>query len=132
MGMLAYFKYTNFFYDIYCQLQHQQFTAFDIFLPVGFSFFTFQSLSNTIDIYRGNLKPVKNILDYAFFVTFFPQLVAGPIVRAVDFIPQIFKPIKVRTNPYYKRSVSAYCWVFKDSLSGCYIRQSKGFLNFLM
>ena len=95
IGMLAYFKYTNFFYSIICDLTAQSFSPLSIFLPIGISFFTFQSLSYTIDIYRGTLKPVKNFLDYAFFVTFFPQLVAGPIVRAADFIPQIFKPLKV-------------------------------------
>ena len=95
LGMLAYFKYTNFFYSIICDLTAQSFSPLSIFLPVGISFFTFQSLSYTIDIYRGTLKPVKSFLDYAFFVTFFPQLVAGPIVRAADFIPQIFKPLKV-------------------------------------
>ena len=95
LGMLAYFKYTNFFYSIICDISAQSFSPLSIFLPVGVSFFTFQSLSYTIDIYRGTLKPVKSFLDYAFFVTFFPQLVAGPIVRAADFIPQIFKPIMV-------------------------------------
>ena len=95
LGLLAYFKYTNFFYSMICDFTGQGFSPLKIFLPVGVSFFTFQSLSYTIDIYRGTLKPVKSILDYAFFVTFFPQLVAGPIVRAVDFIPQIFKPLKV-------------------------------------
>ena len=95
LGMLAYFKYTNFFYSIICDITAQSFSPLSIFLPVGVSFFTFQSLSYTIDIYRGKLKPVKSFLDYAFFVTFFPQLVAGPIVRAADFIPQIFKPLKV-------------------------------------
>ena len=95
LGILAYFKYTNFFYSIICDLTAQSFSPMSIFLPIGISFFTFQSLSYTIDIYRGTLKPVKSFLDYAFFVTFFPQLVAGPIVRAADFIPQIFKPLKV-------------------------------------
>jgi len=95
LGMLAYFKYTNFFYSIICDLTAQSFSPMSIFLPIGISFFTFQSLSYTIDIYRGTLKPVKSFLDYAFFVTFFPQLVAGPIIRAADFIPQIFKPLKV-------------------------------------
>ena len=95
LGMLAYFKYTNFFYSIICDITAQSFSPLSIFLPVGVSFFTFQSLSYTIDIYRGTLKPVKRFLDYAFFVSFFPQLVAGPIVRAADFIPQIFKPLKV-------------------------------------
>ena len=95
LGMLAYFKYTNFFYSIICDITAQSFSPLSIFLPVGVSFFTFQSLSYTIDIYRSTLKPVKSFLDYAFFVSFFPQLVAGPIVRAADFIPQIFKPLKV-------------------------------------
>lgn len=95
LGLLVYFKYTNFFYEAFTSIVGGKFEPVDIFLPVGVSFFTFQSLSYTIDIYRGTLKPVKNILDYAFFVTFFPQLVAGPIVRAIDFIPQIFKPIVV-------------------------------------
>ncbi|MCX6239331.1 MAG: MBOAT family protein [Bacteroidia bacterium] len=95
LGLLAYFKYTNFFYSIICDITNQTFSPLNIFLPVGVSFFTFQSLSYTIDIYRGKLNPVKSILDYAFFVTFFPQLVAGPIVRAANFIPQIFKPLKV-------------------------------------
>lgn len=121
LGMLAYFKYTNFFYDVYCQLQHQQFTAFDIFLPVGVSFFTFQSLSYTLDIYRGNLKPVKNILDYAFFVSFFPQLVAGPIVRAVDFIPQIFKPIKVTNEMIGKAVFLIACGLIKKTIIADYI-----------
>ncbi|HZK98079.1 MAG TPA: MBOAT family protein [Prolixibacteraceae bacterium] len=95
LGMLAYFKYTNFFYSVICDITAQSFSPLSIFLPVGISFFTFQSLSYTIDIYRGTLKPVKSFLDYAFFVTFFPQLVAGPIVRAADFIPQIFRPLMV-------------------------------------
>jgi len=95
LGLLVYFKYTNFFYEIFTSFSGGKFEPLDIFLPVGVSFFTFQSLSYTFDIYRGTLKPVNKILDYAFFVTFFPQLVAGPIVRAVDFIPQIFKPVIV-------------------------------------
>lgn len=92
LGLLAYFKYTNFLYEIFCNLTQHHFDPFSIFLPVGVSFFTFQSLSYTIEIYRGDLKPVKRILDYAFFVSFFPQLVAGPIVRAKDFLPQISLP----------------------------------------
>ena len=92
LGLLFYFKYTNFFYSIFCSAGGFAFQPMDIFLPVGVSFFTFQSLSYTIDIYRGTIKPVKNIFDYAFFVSFFPQLVAGPIVRARDFIPQLYQP----------------------------------------
>lgn len=89
LGLLGYFKYTNFVVAIFYGMANQTFEPLDIFLPVGVSFFTFQSLSYTLDIYRGSLKPVKSIFDYAFFVSFFPQLVAGPIVRAHDFIPQL-------------------------------------------
>lgn len=92
LGLLGYFKYTNFLYEIFCGISSHPYEPFRIFLPVGVSFFTFQSLSYTLDIYRGELKPVNRILDYAFFVSFFPQLVAGPIVRARDFLPQISLP----------------------------------------
>jgi hypothetical protein len=62
-----------------------------IILPIGISFFTFQSISYTVEVYRGTLKPVERFTDFAFFVTFFPQLVAGPIVRSTDLIPQLYK-----------------------------------------
>jgi D-alanyl-lipoteichoic acid acyltransferase DltB (MBOAT superfamily)/lysophospholipase L1-like esterase len=108
LGILAYFKYTGFFINIINDIfgtgiQVHDFlasfsnlhlgTSFDvnsIILPVGISFFTFQSLSYTIDVYRGKLKPVRNIVDFGFYVSFFPQLVAGPIVRASEFIPQLY------------------------------------------
>ncbi|MBQ7419671.1 MAG: MBOAT family protein [Prevotella sp.] len=89
LGLLGYFKYTNFFAKMVADCLGHNFQPMDIFLPVGISFFTFQSLSYTIDIYRGQLKPMHSLLDYAFYVSFFPQLVAGPIVRARDFAPQI-------------------------------------------
>lgn len=94
IGMLIYFKYTNFFVEILNGLASTQWLDFkNIFLPVGISFFVFQSLSYTIDIYRKRIEPLTNWLDYLFYLSFFPQLVAGPIVRARDFIPQI------RQNP---------------------------------
>ena len=104
LGLLGYFKYTNFFAGMISQMIGSNFQPWDIFLPVGISFFTFQSLSYTIDVYRGSLKPLPSILDYAFYVSFFPQLVAGPIVRAADFAPQIRKPIVI-TNDMFARGV---------------------------
>ncbi|MBR1543818.1 MAG: MBOAT family protein [Muribaculaceae bacterium] len=95
LALLAYFKYTNFFGHIFEGLTGYPFHDLDIFLPVGISFFTFQSLSYTIDVYRGKIQPLTSLLDYAFYVSFFPQLVAGPIVRAADFIPQIRQPLTV-------------------------------------
>ncbi len=98
LGMLGYFKYTNFLVEIANQLFGQGFLQFqNIFLPVGISFFVFQSMSYTIDIYRRQLTPLHHWGDYLFYLSFFPQLVAGPIVRARDFIPQIRRqPIVTR------------------------------------
>lgn len=91
LGLLLYFKYTNFFGTLWADLSGSHFSPLSIILPVGISFFTFQSLSYTIDIYRRNLTPLTRWSDYLFYLSFFPQLVAGPIVRAADFIPQIQK-----------------------------------------
>ena len=74
LGLLGYFKYTNFFGHILSQLSGTPWHDLDIFLPVGISFFTFQSLSYTIDVYRKKIKPLDRLLDYAFYVSFFPQL----------------------------------------------------------
>ncbi|MBP1673539.1 MAG: putative alginate O-acetyltransferase [Bacteroidetes bacterium] len=109
LGILAYFKYAYFFTEVYNSMFHSDlkvvnyiaqwtnnathsnyFDASRILLPVGISFYTFQSISYVIDVYRGRLKHVTNFFDFGFFVTFFPQLVAGPIVRANQFIPQLY------------------------------------------
>ncbi len=121
LGLLGYFKYTNFLYEAFCSLTGAAFEPLDIFLPVGVSFFTFQSLSYTLDVYRGNLKPVHNILDYAFFVSFFPQLVAGPIVRASDFIPQIYKPTLVTKEMFGRAVFLIGCGLFKKTVISDYI-----------
>lgn len=121
LGLLFYFKYTNFFGEMWASLTGGTFSALDIFLPVGISFFTFQSLSYTIDIYRGQLKPLDSMLDYAFYVSFFPQLVAGPIVRARDFIPQIRRPLCV-TNEMIGRGVFLIiAGLFKKAVISDYI-----------
>ncbi len=121
LGVLLYFKYTNFFYEISCMIQGSKFEPFDIILPVGVSFFTFQSMSYTIDVYRGKLEPLKNVIDYAFFVSFFPQLVAGPIVRAADFIPQIFKPVLVTKSMIGEAIFLILGGLFKKAVIADYI-----------
>ena len=83
-----------------------------ILLPVGISFFTFQTISYSVDIYRGHIKPVKNILDFGFYVSFFPQLVAGPIVRASEFIPQLYEPYKLSKE----RAGLAVFWILNGLL----------------
>ena len=95
LGLLGYFKYTNFLIDSFNTLLQGHFALQDIVLPIGISFYTFQTMSYTIDVYRREIVPAKSFLDFAFFVCFFPQLVAGPIVRAKDFIPQIYQKLSL-------------------------------------
>ena len=122
LGLLAYFKYTNFLGGVIASLMGGEFTALDIFLPVGISFFTFQSLSYTIDVYRKDIKPLTNILDYAFYVSFFPQLVAGPIVRARDFIPQIRQnPVVVTREMFGTGVFLILTGLFKKAIISDYI-----------
>ena len=121
LGMLAYFKYTNYFLELWSGLSGAQPLHLDIFLPVGISFFTFQSLSYTIDVYRGQLKALDNIWDFTFFVTFFPQMVAGPIVRAADFLPQIHQPLNI-SREAFGRGVFLFCiGLFKKAVISDYI-----------
>ena len=93
LGLLGFFKYYNFLAGSVASLLgvSTRTLHLNIVLPVGISFYTFQSMSYTIDIYRGKLEPVKRLTDFALYVAFFPQLVAGPIVRAREFFPQLFQ-----------------------------------------
>lgn len=97
LGVLFYFKYTNFFIENINFFTKENLKTFDIFLPIGISFYTFQTMSYTIDVYRKKLTPTKRFVEFLFFVSFFPQLVAGPIVRASQFIPQIARKPKIST-----------------------------------
>ncbi|WP_339698773.1 MBOAT family O-acyltransferase [Algoriphagus aquimarinus] len=96
LGLLAFFKYFNFFIDSAADLIsaigfQPHISTLNLILPVGISFYTFQTLSYSIDVYRGNLKPTKDPVAFFTFVAFFPQLVAGPIERASNLLPQFFK-----------------------------------------
>lgn len=100
LGILGFFKYFNFFIDGFSQLVGQfgftpDYLHLNIILPVGISFYTFQTLSYSIDVYRGKLKAERNFIDFALFVAFFPQLVAGPIEKARNLLPQL----KKKNNP---------------------------------
>lgn len=95
LGLLAYFKYTGFLAENFNAIFSGDLSFETIFLPIGISFYTFQTMSYTIDIYRRELEPARNVWDFMFFVSFFPQLVAGPIVRAKDFIPQIYEKLEL-------------------------------------
>lgn len=123
LGLLGYFKYTNFFIGITNDLFGKDFLDFkNIFLPVGISFFIFQSLSYTIDIYRRRIEPLTCWLDYAFYLSFFPQLVAGPIVRARDFIPQIRQnPLTVTREMFGTGVFLVIVGLFKKAVISDYI-----------
>jgi D-alanyl-lipoteichoic acid acyltransferase DltB (MBOAT superfamily) len=116
--VLSYFKYAYFFTASYNEMFDTNFevinhlaqlsnyfleTGYDInkiILPVGISYFTFQTISYSVDVYRRRIEPVRNILDFGFYVSFFPQLVAGPIVRANEFVPQLYKPFNINSREY--------------------------------
>ena len=110
LSLLFYFKYAYFLVDVLNSLTGYEFKVFDVFswmgnritgdtrfsvdnilLPVGISFYIFQAISYVMDVYRKRIEPVRNIFDFGFYVSFFPQLVAGPIVRANEFIPQLHR-----------------------------------------
>ena len=136
---LGYFKYAYFFTESFNKMFHTKFEVVNqlsvwangfagdgtfvekIILPVGVSFFTFQSISYVMDIYRKDIEPVKNFFEYSFFVTFFPQLVAGPIVRAKDFIPQIRKPFTLSNEQFSWALILITKGLFKKIILADYI-----------
>ena len=134
LGLLGYFKYFNFLREIMAAVAHElgyqlgntslqniTYQPLDIFLPVGISFFTFQTISYVIDVYRGRIDPLRRWIDYVFYVSFFPQLVAGPIVRARDFIPQIYKTPVVTRAEFGEGLFLVLCGLFKKTIISDYI-----------
>ncbi|MCF8381632.1 MAG: MBOAT family protein [Bacteroidales bacterium] len=106
LSLLGFFKYFNFFVDSFTDVLNMlgfqgNTVSLKIILPVGISFYTFQTMSYTIDIFRRKLKPTRNFIDFALFVSFFPQLVAGPIERAVNLLPQISKARNIKKEQIY-------------------------------
>ncbi len=137
--MLSYFKYAYLFVDTLNtlfnidmevvnhlalwsnQVAGSHFEVSAILLPVGISFYTFQTISYTVDIYRGKVDPVKHILDFGFYVSFFPQLVAGPIVRASEFIPQLYKRYSLSMQEFGFALFLILKGLFKKMFIGDYI-----------
>jgi alginate O-acetyltransferase complex protein AlgI len=118
LGFLGFFKYFNFFVDSFATLAHAMHfnpnvPLLRIILPVGISFYTFQSLAYTIDVYRRTFPPEKNFLDYATYVSFFPQLVAGPIERAPHLLTQLKNDRKVDEDCIYQGGLLMLIGFFK-------------------
>ena len=94
LGLLGFFKYADFMifeFNMLGQIFNlsSEIPFLNLALPIGISFYTFQTIGYTVDVYRGKLEPCKSFLEFALFVSFFPQLVAGPIIRASNFLPQV-------------------------------------------
>ena len=123
IGVLCYFKYTNFFIGLLNDVSGRDWLDFqNIFLPVGISFFTFQSISYIIDLYKRRIDPADQWIDYLFYLSFFPQLVAGPIVKARDFMPQIRqKPIVVTREMFGMGIFLIISGLFKKAIISDYI-----------
>lgn len=127
LGILLFFKYSFFLtesFNSFFGTDIHYYNAFNaganavfgtnlpldkLILPVGVSFYTFQTISYAVDVYRRQIKPVRSIVDFGFFVTYFPQLVAGPIVRAAEFIPQLYQPYRLNNETFSK----AVWWIAK-------------------
>lgn len=123
LSILGYFKYSNFFLWNWNQMVEGNFQPYDIILPVGISFYTFQSISYVVDVYKKRIKPTDNWFDYLFFLSFFPALVAGPIVRADYFLPQL-----AANNPATKENIWGGFWlvivgIVKKAVIADYIAQ---------
>ena len=105
LGVLFAFKYTRFFVELSNDVLGSHYSALPFLvkfgLPVGISFYTFENISYTIDVYRGHFKPERSFLNYLLFLSFFPKLVMGPIVRASDFIPQLHQPYVVQRTDFF-------------------------------
>lgn len=134
LAVLSYFKYFNFLGTLAVNVLGEiglmvnrpewvlvEWTPWDIVLPVGISFYTFQTMSYIIDIYRGEIKPLGRWIDYVFYVSFFPQLVAGPIVRAKDFIPQIYNTPFLSKREYSEALMLIMSGLFKKAIISDYI-----------
>lgn len=139
LGMLAYFKYTYFLVDAINQLFGTNYLVLNILseitntlfksnmdttsilLPVGISFFTFQTISYSVDVYRGRIKPVDSITDFGFYVSFFPQLVAGPILRAGEFIPQLYQKFSLTKQEFWHATFLIISGLVKKIMISDYI-----------
>jgi len=121
MGMLCYFKYTSLIVDTLNRFLREPITLWDIALPIGISFFTFRSVSYIVDVYRGKIAPVERLIDYVFFLSFFPPLVAGPIVRATELVPQIRRRPEVTDSMFAGGLFLLMTGVFKKVVLSDYI-----------
>jgi D-alanyl-lipoteichoic acid acyltransferase DltB (MBOAT superfamily) len=123
LGLLIYFKYTNFFIQSLSNITGGKFTLLNIIVPLGISFYTFRTISYIIDVYREDMKPTFNILDYAVYMTFFPLLISGPISRAKSFLPQVKKRFSIKDDKINRAIFLIIIGLIKKAVVADYIGQ---------
>lgn len=123
LSILGYFKYANFFLWNWNAMVRGNYQPLDIILPVGISFYTFQSISYVVDVYRKRLAPTRKWFDYLFFLSFFPGLVAGPIVRADYFLPQLKKNLQPTVHMIWAGLWRVIVGIIKKALIGDYLAE---------
>ncbi|MCH5230957.1 MAG: MBOAT family protein [Muribaculaceae bacterium] len=123
LSILGYFKYANFFLWNWNAMVEGNFQPLDIILPVGISFYTFQSISYVVDVYKRKIVPTRSWFDYLFFLSFFPALVAGPIVRADYFLPQIKKNLPADSSMIWGGLWLIIVGILKKAVIADYIAQ---------
>ena len=123
LAPLLYFKYTNFFIDILRDITRSNFSPLSIILPVGISFYTFQAISYTVDVYKKRFTMEVSLLEYTFYLTFFPLLMAGPITRAETLIPQIKHRFHITDTQVYTGLWLIMVGLLKKALIADYIAQ---------
>ena len=123
LSVLSYFKYINFFGSIWNEIVINNFQPLDVILPVGISFYTFQSISYVVDVYKKRIEPTATWLEYFFFLSFFPQLVAGPIVRADYFLPQLKRNRRATGVDIYSGLWLIIIGIVKKAIIADYIAQ---------
>ena len=129
IGLLIYFKYFNFLVNTYNDFLGHNIKPLEVTSLVGISFYTFESISYMVDLYHRKILPARRFADYLLFLSFFPKLVMGPIVRAADFLPQISKPYFVSNDDFSKGFYLIVTGLFKKLIISDYI--SANFVNYV-
>lgn len=124
VGMLFYFKYFNLLYETIANFAGKPLDPLDIVLPAGISFFTFRSISYIVDIYRGEIEACRDFLAYTFYLTFFPPLLAGPVVRAKDMLPQVEANPEVTAPMVSEGLFLIMCGLIKKVIVADYLSQN--------
>jgi len=123
LGLLIYFKYTNFFIESYCSISGGIFSALKIIVPLGISFYTFRTISYVLDVYREDMQPTSDFFEYIAYMTFFPLLIAGPITRAKQFLPQLKKHLTINGEKVNKAIFLIILGLVKKAVIADYIGQ---------